>query len=76
MSKSLVATRWHNRAREQLSVLMLGEQADAKEGKVMVDHEPDVDYEPKGPDPSNERVNKEEEKKDFNAEFPYLELPP
>ena len=34
--------------------LQLGEQADAKDGKVIVDYKPDVVYEQEGPDPNDE----------------------
>ena len=40
-----------------------------KGGKVIVDYKLDVDNEPEGPDPCNEPVIQEEEKK---MEFPHL----
>ena len=41
------------------SVLQLEEQADAKEGKVIEDNIPVIDYKPEGPDPNDERVAQE-----------------
>ena len=47
MTNSLVATRRHN-----ASVPQLEDQPDAKEDKVIVDYEPDEDFEPEGPGPN------------------------
>ena len=43
------------------SVLQVVEQAHVKEGNVVLDYEPDVDYKPGGPDPSDEPDTQEKE---------------
>ena len=44
------------------SVWKLQKQVDAKEGEVLVDYEPDVDYELEEPDPNDELLAQKEEK--------------
>ena len=47
--------------------------ADATCGEVIVNYDPDIDYEPEGSDPNIKAVHKEEENSD--AEYVKMELP-
>ena len=57
-----------------LSIMQLEEQVDAEEGEVIVNYEPDVDYDPEGPDPNTQPVTQEEEEENFDAEHVKMEL--
>ena len=48
---------------KNLSVLQLEEQEDAKEGKVRVDYEQEVDHEPEGPDTNISKLLKKKRRK-------------
>ena len=53
------AVEQHNNA----CVPQLEEQADTKEGEVVIDSKLDIDYEPEGADPSNKPLLKRRKKK-------------
>ena len=54
---------------------MLEEQADTKEGKVLVDYKPNIDYKTERPDPNDETANEAEEEKNSDTEYAKMELP-
>ena len=65
------AKSWNN-----VSILWLEEQADAKEGKVMVYYKPDINYEPEGSDPNDEPdAQGEEEEENSDVEYAKVEIP-
>ena len=66
---SSVTNRWHSRARKHCQHSTVGGSRRCKNGKVIVDYKPDIDYEPNGPDPSNKPVTQKEEKDDSDKEY-------